>query len=310
MLQATDFTYDGISSTMYGLKIATFDESTLVNTPYVTPTIKTAKPAKSKKFLYQDITYDNPPTYEFSIVCEEPISDLILREILSWLEARKGYRILKFHQPGLEDYTYNCIFTVSNIIYHTGNCVGLTLVANFDSIYMYGNPVVIEATVAEGATQVEVKDNSVDTPNGDGYSYAVPISSGRFSIDLVNESESEDEFIYPIVEFKNNQNCIRITTYAKEDEETLVPIAEEFKYEQTNGGATFVAGTTFRIDNERKIVGLGENNAAVGLLANFNKKWLKLKKGYNLIEINFGTFVMTAGDTVKITCPTYAKIRF
>ena len=308
MLQATDFTYDGISSTMYGLKIATFDESTLVNTPYVTPTIKTAKPAKSKKFLYQDITYDNPPTYEFSIVCEEPISDLILREILSWLEARRGYRELKFHQPGLEDYTYNCIFTVSNIIYHLGNCVGLTLVANFDSIYTYGIPTVIELTVAEGATQVEVKDNSVNTASGDDYSYTEPITHSVASIVLVNASDVEDEFVYPVVEFKTEKNFIGITTYVKEDAEELIPIAEEFKYEEVSGGTKMSANTAFKIDNERKIVGLGENNAVVGLLTNFNKKWLKLKNGYNLLEIRFNN--ATAGDTVKITCPTYAKIRF
>ena len=52
MFNATFFTYDGVYSGSYGLKIASIKENSAVNeTSYITPEIISAKPTQSKKFL-------------------------------------------------------------------------------------------------------------------------------------------------------------------------------------------------------------------------------------------------------------------
>lgn len=81
MLTATEFTYDGVYSEKYGLKIATFDGAALEETSYIVPTIEVAKSATSNKFHYLDRTYDSPPTFNFSVVSEEEIHEEILREV-------------------------------------------------------------------------------------------------------------------------------------------------------------------------------------------------------------------------------------
>ena len=83
MFNATEFTYDGIYSEQYGLKIASFNSNVLEETPYVIPSVVVGKAPKAKKFHYLGLTYDSPPTYDFSVVSEEAIEEELLREILT-----------------------------------------------------------------------------------------------------------------------------------------------------------------------------------------------------------------------------------
>lgn len=89
MFNATEFTYDGIYSEQYGLKIASFNSNVLEETPYVIPSVVVGKAPKAKKFHYLDLTYDSPPTYDFSVVSEEAIEEELLREILTCLMPEK-----------------------------------------------------------------------------------------------------------------------------------------------------------------------------------------------------------------------------
>ncbi len=196
MFNATEFIYDGIYSGQYGLKIASFNGSALEETPYVVPSVVVGKSATSKKFHYLDVTYDSPPTYDFSVVSEESIPAEILREILSWLDSRKGFKPLVIMQTGLDELTYNCIFTVSSIIYHAGKCVGLNLSATFDSLYAKGKP--IEIVVF-----------------GDG---------NDKEVDLYNGSDNVDEYIYPMVEFDTADGAVSIINVTDDKE-------REFKFD-------------------------------------------------------------------------------
>ena len=90
MFNATEFTYDGIYSEQYGLKIASFNSNALEETPYVIPSVVVGKAPKAKKFHYLDLTYDSPPTYDFSVVSEEAIEEELLREILSLWKMRRA----------------------------------------------------------------------------------------------------------------------------------------------------------------------------------------------------------------------------
>lgn len=182
MFNATEFTYDGIYSEQYGLKIASFNSNVLEETPYVVPSVITAIAPKAKKYHFIDITYDSPPTYDFSVVSEVAIHEELLREILLWLDSRKGFKPLTIMQQGLDEFTYNCIFTVTSLIYHSGDCVGLNLSATFDSRYVTGKPI-----------------ESIVFGNG-----------GVQDIYIYNDSDNLDEYIYPMVEFDTANGAISI----------------------------------------------------------------------------------------------------
>lgn len=212
MFTATEFTYDGIHSGTYGLKIASFNSDVMEEASYVVSNISTAKSAKSQRFFYLDATLDSPPTYEFSVVSESVIHETTLRDILKWLDSRKGFKELIIMQPAFDGLTYKCIFSVSSIIYHSGNCVGLNLMATFDSPYQYGTPIEVNV-FSDGA----VKD-----------------------IYIFNDSDNVDEYIYPKVEFDTTDGQISIINMT--DDRT-----REFKFEGLNENTTYTVDNELKI---------------------------------------------------------------
>lgn len=220
MFNATFFTYDGVYSGSYGLKIASIKENSAVNeTSYITPEIISAKPTQSKKFLFQGLKYSSMPTYAFSIMSEEPIPEPVQDEIMLWIDSRKGFKTLNIHQPDYEMYDYKCIFTITSIIYHSGQCVGYNLQATFDSAYQYGKPTT-KTIVGNGTPQ---------------------------DIYLVNKSGNIDEYIYPNIEFMSSDGSISIVNMSDDS-------ARAFSFD----GLT--PNSTYKVDNERKIIqGDGRN---------------------------------------------------
>lgn len=275
MLSATYFTYDNIHSGTYGLQIASFNDNVVEEASYLTPSIITAKSVKSHKNHYIDLKYDNTPSFEFQIICSEPIHDIVQREILNWLEGRRGYKPLKIHQTGLDDYVYNCIFTVTNIIYHANRCIGFTVSANFDSKYVYG---------AE----------TIQTITGTGTEQ---------TISFFNKSDRCDEYTYPIVEFTTTGGTdfkiINSTdNVSREFKITgLTPVASVAT--DKNGNKIY----DVVVDNEDKIITTNLTSGNNAKLQNFSKKWLRLLKGTNELKVTF------TGEC-RITCPNYVKIRF
>lgn len=265
MFRATDFTYDGIYSAMYGLKMAAMGGDSIVNSDYVIPKIEVAKPANSKRFFYQNTSYDAPPSYEFTIISERYISDTFQREIMAWLDTRTGFRNLVIHQPEYEEYTYRCILTITNIIYHLGRCIGFNIKATFDSNYMYGKP-----------TRVVVSGNYYDAP----------ITKAVF-----NYSDILDDYVYPKVTFSSND--------LENDKFNMLITNEsdnnrEFRFDNVETSAEVC------VDNELKII---TSTVGSNMLSKFNKKWLRLKNGKNVL-------VFKLNGTITIECPHFAKIRF
>lgn len=260
MFNATYFTYDGVYSGAYGLKIASFDSDTVEDTAVFAPTLNIAKSARSRRFLHNGITYDEAPEYTFSIISQEAIVDSQRREILTWLVGRNDFKKLQMHQLELEDYYYNCVFTNVDLIYVRGRCHGFTVTAKFDSIFAYGRPKKITLT-GTGTAQ---------------------------TIKIVNNSDIPDDYVYPTVSF---------TLTAEGDVEILNTreiVQAPFKF-------TAMRNTeTVTVDNELKII---ESNIGGDRLSHFNKNWLRLQHGANVLRITFT-------GTMTITVPTYAMIGF
>lgn len=290
MFRATDFMYDGVFSGEYGLKIASLDNDSIKETTYITPTITMKKPAKARKFYYMGSKYENSPTYEFSVFSEVPISDAIQREILLWLDNRKGFKPLIVFQEGLDVYVYNCIFQVTNTIYHSGKCVGFGLKAIFDSPYCYGD------------------SKSYDIDGGDG--------TAEKELIVYNNCDIGEGFVYPMVEFAPSGSFSSGDSEDSEDywitivNETDDP-TRKFIFKKSDATGLNTDGLTITVDNELKIItatALNTKDERYSEPGDYlelfeGKKWLRLHAGENTLKIRIN-------GTATITVPHYTKIRF
>lgn len=123
-----------------------------------------------------------------------------------------------------------------------------------------------------------------DSPYARGIATSVTVGSGTHTISLVNNSGIMDDYVYPMVEF----------TGASVD---IVNTTDDSSRHFTFSG---MSGTT-TVDNETRHI---QNSAGSMPLSGFtSKKWLRLRRGTNVLKI-------TSAGTVKITCPNYAIIGY
>lgn len=263
MYNATYFTYDGVRSSIYGLMIADFDNQSIVETPVFNAALNASRLGKSHRYIFESVTHDDMPEHEFSILSEYPILEHTRKEILRWLAGRKGFRRLIVHKPDLTDYYYNCVFTNISIIYINSMCHGFRLTARFDSPYARKNPTTVSLT-------------------GNGTAQTVTLS---------NISDIVDDYVYPTVTFTaaSAVSGKNIKIINKTDDNTR---AFEF--------TGLLSNETVTVDNETKII---TSTYSAERISNFNKNWLRLRRGDNNLEI-------VINGSVTITCPAYIMIGF
>ena len=280
MFSAAYFTYDGIYSGQYGLRIATFDTSAMQETTQTVPTINTIKSANSKRFYLAGVQQKDAPTFQFSLVSELPIDIYNRIDILSWLDGRASFKPLIIHQNDYNDLTFNCVFVVNSIRYFKDNCIGFTVTATFDSPYQK-LPSIKKTVTSDGVEQ---------------------------TITIINNSDIKDEYIYPTVTFTAKKSL------GSGEQITIQNVTDDAGgtrkfYFKNLLDASDVGGITVNVDNELKKI---TANKGGHLLQNFcymdgakmsNKNWLRLRKGENILNININ-------GTVTIDCPQYIKIGF
>ncbi len=271
MFNATYFTYDGVWSGQYGLKIASFDDEGKTDTTVFTPSITNVKLPRSTRFFKTSVRYDSPSQFQLTIVSERIIEENARRNILSWLVGRKGYKKLIVHQPDLESYYYNCIFTDASEIYINGYCFGFNITANLDCPYQYGTP--------------NIKTFESDNTN-------------EMNVVFYNPSDIVDDYVYPIVRFTPKG------TFNGSDKSVISIInttdnsSRAFMF---NGiSATSNSTEQITVDNEIKSI---TSSSGIKRLQNFNKNWLRLRKGDNYLTIKIK-------GSVTIECPFYSMIGF
>ena len=111
------------------------------------------------------------------------------------------------------------------------------------------------------------------------------------TIDITNNSDIIDDYVYPLVYFKSipmeNGNSISITNMTDNPQRHFI-----FNNLQDNEEIT--------VDNELKYI---SSNFEGSKLSAFNKNWLRLRKGVNLLKVYIN-------GTVRISCPTYVMLGF
>lgn len=265
MFNALYFEYDGVFSGDYGLRIADMKNSKTETSPVATLTANTVKPSKKRKFVYYGVECNSPPTRTFQILAETPISDVVRREVISWLLGRGEFKKLVIYQPDLRDYYFNCIFSNVSLIYLHGNCIGFELTATFDSIYAYGQP----------------------------KSYTITGNGSEQTIEVFNESDIIDDYVYPTVSFRMTRALPDQDGDGKTKAISIINTTDsttrEFYFTELS------SNTEYAVDNELKIISPRQGN----LLGSFSKKWLRLHKGRNILKIKIN-------GEVTIECPQYA----
>jgi hypothetical protein len=224
MFNATYFTYDGIHSGAYDLRIANFDADNVETTSVFAPELRVAKPTNLNKFFHSGIEYDKPLECGFSFIREQPIVTAERETILSWLVGRKEFKKLQIHQPDLENYYYNCVFTNVDIIYVNGHCRGFKVVAKFDSPYCCGSPSVT-AMAGDGDEEVEIT--------------------------LENMSSSLDNYTYPSVEFiADKQDYTQGLLFTKIDGGYMVGVGTAFNETEIVIPKEYARKPVIKIDND------------------------------------------------------------
>lgn len=289
MLNATTFTYDGVYSGQYGLLIASLESESTESTSVLSPTVKTIKTTRRNRSSFAGLEYEENQPLTFSIISEVDIPDIIRREILSWLVGREGFKKLQIHQPDYDDYTYNCIFTDAEVIYVNGSCKGFTITANFDSPFCYGRPY-------------------KKTVNGDGVDYE--------TVTILNNSDTPDNYVYPLIVINPNNSFIDGKDGEGNDIHKEISIKNISDTSDTGRLFEFSGllpnllqpDEELCVDNELRVITkrkIGETatNPIGNALGAFNKKWLRLKKGVNRLEIKID-------GSVTIEVPQYVLIGF
>jgi len=177
MLSSAAFTYDGIASDSFGLLISEIGGDNFQQTSPFVSAVKAIKTPGQKRFFYTGRELDDMPQKTFSVFSADgsPISDIVQRDILSWIADREGFKELQFIQPDLIDYTYKCIFSQTEKQFHRGNVVGFIFTAAFDSVYAYGTP---RKKVINGVGPAQ-------------------------TVKIINESDVKDSYVYPIITLKS-----------------------------------------------------------------------------------------------------------
>lgn len=258
MFNATYFTYDGILSAKYKLRIASFDDEHVTETNIFSQEVTTAKALHQNKYFISSIDYSGAPEFEVSIISAVTITEQDKRKILDWLCRGKDFKKLIIHRPEVESYYYMCKFKSVSEISVNGYCVGFKMTAVFDSPYQYGIPTTLELT--SDGTETECT--------------------------ITNKSDFSDEYIYPVIKFRlNNTGTISIINTTDDEN-------REFEITDVS------ADNEITIDNDLKIIS-GDGV----LISNFNKNWLRFKKGVNKLKI-------TVDGELSISCPEVVHICF
>ena len=260
-MNASYFTYNGIFSAVFGLKIASFDSNTSADeTTIFSPEITTAKTKGMKRFYATNIDYSEPPEFDITMISEAVIPEIHKREILAWLNSGNDFQKLEITKDGsTESYYYMCKLTDIREVKVNGYCVGYTVKAVLDSYYQYGK-----------STSVKLSNNNYT----------------EHSISITNQSDIIDDYVYPQITFKlNNSGTIKIVN--ETDDST-----REFIFTDIPANKEII------IDNDLKII-----NGDGAFLSNFNKKWLRLKRGKNNLKI-------TIDGEIEISCPQLMCIGF
>ncbi len=152
-LTATEFEYDGIKSSVYGLYLCDFNGSnTGTKSIGNEVTIKNVKSPTGKRFIKTGSTYETPLSFTFQVMKyddrhgAEEITARELARIMRWLIRSDNYHYLRFMQDEWDNIFYNCSLKVQKYEV-AGTIYGLEIEATCDAPWGYSEMKEFEFTL-------------------------------------------------------------------------------------------------------------------------------------------------------------------
>lgn len=253
MFKALDFTYDGKSSTDYGLVLASLSKSgTEENSIGVPFLIEEAKNRRNPKpyFYGVEVTPKLSFVVEMFYISPDPNKPELTRQtigsMIKWL-LKKEYKEFKVIDEDYSNIVYNCIFTEPQQIQYSNGTYGLKMTAVCDRPYGYRKQIISKNVV--GTTTFSMSNYGFD-----------------------------NDFIYPEVEITMGAGGGNIEIINNSDG------GNNFKFTGLAGGEVVY------VDNTRQEILSGNS---LNRNSNFNFKWFRIAPQYtNSITINGTATVM------------------
>jgi hypothetical protein len=246
------FEFDGIPSHKFDLKIITFEDGSLFDGVGSSDVeIITQSVLRKSKPYYLGRTQTTVLEFELTFGRAEPVSGIDRDMISAWLFGRAGYKRLTILQDDLNGAYFNCFLKNPVPLYIGGLNYAFKCTVVCDSPWAYGP----EKTI------------SGSTVDADVYPLA---------IEIYNNS-SEDEYLYPWIQFIMGE-----PTYP-------FPTSIFVMWNETDDAARWFSishleeGDAVIVDNDLQIITW---NGVGNILPYFDKRWLRLLPGYNLLYLN------------------------
>lgn len=242
---AFDFSYDGVPSATFDLKIVTFEDSGLFSSVgSANVNILSQRVLRKSKIYFLGRTQEPVLEFPLTFATQRPISGMDRDLISAWLFGRAGYKKLYILQDDLNGAYFNCFMTNPEPQYIGNMNYAFTCTVSCDSPWAYGP----EKTISGSATA------GVITP-----------------IQIYNSS-SENEYLYPMVRFilsGASPFSYSMTNYS--DSERIFNFSDI--------PATSPIEVT--IDSDMQMI----TSDATGLLTYFNNAWFRLIPKINNITV-------------------------
>jgi hypothetical protein len=264
MFYGASFTYNGVSSELYDLRILNFDTSVADSPPDGEVNILEKWIYRKSRPYYYGRAYQTPLEFDFTVGSFNSIPGAIRNSIESWLVGQMSYQPLRIMQDDISDTVFNVIFTRAPTKYIGNVNFALTLHARCDRPFgIYYPPVMsgsfTSASPAVLKTSSFVYNNlSADADyNRPEVSFTMNSNGGSFS--LTNLSDSSRQFLFT----------------------GLSPLEE------------------LTVDNDREII---TTSSSALRMTNFNKNFFRLIYGVNNINLsgNITDYSITATFAKKI----------
>lgn len=161
MFNCYEFTFDGVSSEMYGLMVYDIGGRGQEDVSFANKASITESRTRGRvRPIWLDVDYGEEPL-SFSLVfgAEKPLDRFDMESISFWLTGHKEYKWLSIGQPDLEHVQYRCLITELTPISVGWLPVAFRAVVRCDCPYAYGYPFVREYTIS-GETSVLFRNES------------------------------------------------------------------------------------------------------------------------------------------------------
>ena len=262
----TDFEFDGKSSQEFNLKIINFDSSGIssgIGSSDV-EILSQRVLRKAKPYFLGRIQSTN---LEFPLTfgTASPISGMDRDLISAWLFGRNTYLPLYILQDDLNGAMFNCFLTKPEPTYIGNIQYAFKCNVTCDSPFAYSPIKVVTQTFSASAIEY-------------------------YDFEIYNSS-SDDDFLYPVVEFE--LNTIGDYFKLKNLDDTSGSVAREFIF------TGLQASEKITVDNDIQTI---TSDTGLLRLPLFNKKWFRLLPRQNRlhIESGIGTFTITYRERLKI----------